>query len=56
MYMRCFEKTGKLLQFTKSDADKKIKPQCVVSEIIIPLTYANIEDQLDFYSQEPLQL
>ena len=48
MHISCFERTSSVLQFTKSDTDKKIKPQGTVSEIIITLTHTNTEDYSDF--------
>lgn len=44
----CFVRTGCLLEFTRSDNDDLIKPQGVVSKIVIPLTniYASEIDDI----------
>ena len=46
----CFERTGYLMHFTKSDADNKIRPQGVVSKIDVPLTCIRPEDASKFVS------
>jgi hypothetical protein len=39
MIIECFSRTGVLMTFTKSESDKLIKPQGVVSKITMPKTY-----------------
>ena len=43
-----FERTGSLMHFTKSDADRNIRPQGAVSKIDIHLTHNRAEE--DFFS------
>ena len=39
MRVGCFICTGGLIEFTKSDADKLIKPQGIIDKIVIPDSY-----------------
>ena len=55
MRIGCFRRTGLLMDYTKSDSDKDIKPQGVISTIVMPDSYETETSNTDVEFENPTE-